>query len=146
MKTQSPIITALLAHIAAECNAVDVEARYDAMLDESFSFESVGGPFAFMSPSRVLKEMGPTDYRCGCADWSDSEDWTEIDGDYYEDRDIEAAKQSFLDTLNGELRELEGQLEVGANEEPIDHSSQGDIEDEIKAKQAEIDAVEGYAF
>lgn len=145
MKTQSPIITALLAHIAAECNAVDVEARYDAMLDESFSFESVGGPFAFMSPSRVLKEMGPTDYRCGCADWSDSEDWTEIDGDYYEDRDIEAAKAVFLEGLESELNDLEGILarEKGDKETKEDLKQ---LRADIKAKKAEIDAVEAYAF
>ena len=77
------------AKVKEELTAIDTEQRYDDMLDECYSFKSVGGIFAHMLPSRVLEEMDPIAYRCGKNDWEDSESqdqWEEIDGEYY-DRD-----------------------------------------------------------
>lgn len=42
--------------IKSELSPVNVESRFADMLDECYSFESVGGPFAHMLPSRVLRE------------------------------------------------------------------------------------------
>ncbi len=143
---QHPIISALIAHVTAECNAVDVEARFDSMIDESYDFSKVGGPFEHMSPSRVLREMDPTAHRCGVADFSDGEPWTEVDGSYYEDDALDKAKAEFVEEREGELRELEGQLSAGQTEDPVDESSQTDITSEIVAKQAEIAALEAHSF
>lgn len=144
MKNDHPIIAALIAHIVAELTTVDVEAAYRTFLDDAHPEVEVAG--LTFSPSRIVEEMDPTAFRCGCADFSDSEPWTEIAGDYYRDDELDTAKAEFLAEREGELRELEGQLKVGADEDPVDESSQADIEREIAAKQAEIDALEAHSF
>lgn len=58
--------------VRGELSTVDVESRFDEMLDELYSFESVGGPFAHMQPSRVLRECDSTAHRCGVNDYADS--------------------------------------------------------------------------
>jgi predicted ribosome quality control (RQC) complex YloA/Tae2 family protein len=105
------VIERLEQHIADECTRIDREARFDDMLDECYSFEKVGGPFEYMSPSRVLKEVDPIAYRCGVDDYEDSEEWVEINGDYYERRDAEKAKEDFIESLESEITDLESEIE-----------------------------------
>ena len=81
----------------------DYRNAYDDCLDEIYDFSSVGGPFEYMQPSRVLKESDPTAYRCGLCDYVDSQDRTEHD-DY-------KALDSELDDLNDELYDLQTELE-----------------------------------
>jgi hypothetical protein len=50
----------------------DVEKLYDEMLDECYAGD-LTGIFKYFQPSKVIKEMDPTMYRCGCVDWLDSE-------------------------------------------------------------------------
>lgn len=117
MKMRTEIITKLEAHIIAECTKIDREARFDDMLDECYSFEKVGGIFANMSPSRVLKEVDPTAYRCGVNDYEDSESWVEIDGECYEQEEAEKAKQEFIDEQESEIADLESEIEeLGAED------------------------------
>lgn len=108
--------TRLAAAVAEELRAVDVDAAYDEMLDECFSFDSVGGIFAYMMPSRVLAEMDPIAYRCGLSDWLDSESerLEEIGGDYY-DRD---AVVEIRERLEAEDEAAEGDDEDGDTEVP----------------------------
>lgn len=144
MKTAShPIIAALVAHIVAECNAVDVEAAFAAYLDENYSFDSVGGPFASYQPSRVMREYSPTDFRCGCADFSDSEPWTEIAGEYYRDDELDTTKEAFADERRAELRELENEAE---DDTEAGETVAADLAARIAAKEAEIDALEAHSF
>lgn len=100
-------IKSLLSHITDECTSVDVDAQYSDMLDECFSFESVGGIFASMLPSRVLKEIDPVAYRCGMNDWLDGAGYVEIDGNYYGSDDVNDARESFIATLDNEELEEE---------------------------------------
>lgn len=111
MKTEKELLTDLATFIADECKAIDPEARFDDMLDECYSFDAIGGPFAHMSPSRVLKECDPTAYRCGVNDYADGEDWVEVGGDYYDRREAERARDEFVSTLEDEVTELEEEIE-----------------------------------
>lgn len=137
MKTET--LQKLLSHVTSECKAIDREARFDEMLDECYSFDSVGGPFAPMSPSSVLKECDPTAYRCGVNDYADGERWVEIDGEYYDKDEVDAAREEIVDEMQMEVRDLEAQLEDG-------EGKQLDLEAEIAALEAEIAEVERYSF
>ena len=146
MKNQNPIIEKLLAHIFAECDPVNREAAFDSMLDECYSFDAVGGPFAHMCPSRVLAECDPTAYRCGVNDYADGQDWSEIGTETYQDDDIARARDEFCDGLRDELQALETELE---DEQAADEPDAGEIarlESAIAAKNDEIEACENYAF
>lgn len=117
---KAALINRLMLHIEAECKEVDTERTYDEMLDNCYSFSSIGGPFSGLYPSRVLQECDPTAYRCGFSDWLDSEEYTEIDGVYYRDDKIDDARKSFvadlqsdLDDIETEISELEDSAEEG---------------------------------
>ena len=76
-----------------ELETIDMNARYRDMIDECYSFASVGGPFEHMTPSRVLEEVDPVAFRCGFNDWTDGETrdrgLVEIDGDFYDEDEID---------------------------------------------------------
>ena len=102
---QAEIEKRLEARVAEELTAIDTETLYDEMLDECYSFESVGGPFAGMSPSRVLAEVDPVAYRCGKNYWEDGasrDDWEEIGGEYYDRREVEELRDEVTDELDAE--------------------------------------------
>lgn len=105
MKTN--IIEILETRIAEELTPIDREARFDEMLDSCYSFEGVGGPFAHMSPSRVLKECDPVAYRCGVNDYADGEEWIEVGDSYYDQGDVEEIKDALVDELESEESDLE---------------------------------------
>ena len=142
-------VTAMLAHIEQECEKVDTYANYNEMLDECYSFESVGGIFSHMQPSRVLKECDETAYRCGYNDWLDSERdvLIEVNNDHYRAEDVDEAREKFVYELNLELSELEAELtDLEADESPDDANEIEKLQDEIKRKQSAIKACEDHAF
>lgn len=106
----------MLDHIIAECSAIDPEQRFRDMLDEYYSFDSVGGPFAGMQPSAVLEEVDPVAFRCGVNDYIDGERTYEIDGETYDMDDVDAAREEFIDALESELADAEAEIED--DEEP----------------------------
>jgi hypothetical protein len=109
--------TKLIEYIEENCTAVDTEKLYDEMLDESYSFDSVGGSFKYLSPSTVLKEMCPTDYRCGKVDYLDSLGTVEIgDGEYMKD-DVSDACDGYASSLDDELSDLETEYEESKDED-----------------------------
>jgi DNA repair exonuclease SbcCD ATPase subunit len=136
MKTKNTdeTIAAMLAHIESECTAIDREAQFDAMLDECYSFESIGGPFAYMSPSSVLKECDPTAYRCGVNDWADGEGWVEINGSNYQGEEAEKARDEFIEKMESELSDLETELEEAKETQYPEDSD----DSELAPLQAEI--------
>lgn len=101
----------LITHVTDNCTPVDREELFDQSLDECYSFDDVGGPFTHMVPSQVLKEMDPTAYRCGVNDYMDGEETYEIEGDTYWIKDVEAARDEFIEELETELSGLEVELE-----------------------------------
>lgn len=143
------LIERLNTHIAIECRAVDLEERLDQMLNDCYSFKDIGGPFASMDPARVLREMDPVAYRCALSDMSDGDGLLEVDGDTYEERDVESAKESFLDDLRSdlddaekELAELEGQPEG----EDSDADSITEARATVARLEAEVAAIEAHSF
>lgn len=142
------VIARLEAHIASECTVIDREEAFNDMLDEIYSFEKVGGPFANMSPSRVLLEVDPVAHRCGVNDYADGEAWVEVDGETYAQDDAEKAKQEFLDELETEAGEIEERLDDLCNSDgPVEDGAEiKDLEADLAAKQAEIAAVEKHSF
>jgi hypothetical protein len=139
MKTQ--LQRKIEEHIARECTAIDREERFDNMLDECYSFTEVGGPFAHMSPSSVLRYCDPTTYRCGVNDYEDSEGWVEVGGDYYEQEEAEEALESFIDEIRDEIATMESDIEDMDEEEDAEQikEMQADL-DKLQAKLAEAEA------
>ena len=77
----------------------DMEDRYSDMLDECFPEVKIG--YCSFNPSRIMRELDPTAFRCGVNDYADSlasdiqnlPEWECIESQIYE--------------LNEELEELE---------------------------------------
>lgn len=95
--------------VIGELTAVDTEELYDSMLDECYSFKSVGGIFACMEPHRVLQEMDSTAYRCGKDDYEDSlrEEYDEFDENFYDKKEV----QDIRDEVEAEAQEQEEEEE-----------------------------------
>jgi len=113
------------ARVKEELTAIDTETLYRSMLDEVYSFASVGGPFESMSPARVLEEVDPVAYRCGKNDWEDGESrgqWEEIDGDYYDRSEVEAIREEVQAEIDEEDEEEDQEPDdddpAGGDEEP----------------------------
>ena len=131
------LITRLTDHVIAECSAVDVEARFDDLVDE-LNRENLTGPFEYLRPSAVMKEMMPTDYRCGVADMTGTDDTLrEIRGEYYDEKDVESARESFVADLQKELDDLED----GEATDTEDSKAE-----QIEKLEAMIDAASRHAF
>lgn len=154
------IIQTLTDKIKDECKIVDREAAFDAMLDECYSFAAVGGPFMYMQPSAVLREQDPIAYRCGVNDFADGEPWVEIDGETYDQAEVEAVIEEFKDGLESELSDLESELEELTDNlgdmEADELYSLAECDEqkrlvnlktqEVTDKQAEIAAVESHSL
>lgn len=150
----------LIDHVKANCTEIDREARFDQMLDECYDFSNVGGPFAYMVPSQVLKEMDPTAYRCGVNDYMDGEDTYEIDGETYDQKEVEEARDEFvsdletgLSCLEEELSELEDDLTDLESEEDSTEleisrvmGSIAQAKKNISDREEDIDKAQSYQF
>lgn len=146
MKTQNPIIEKLIAHIESECDAIDREKAFDEMLDELYSFDSIGGPFACMQPSRVLRECDPVAYRCGVNDYFGTGDYVEIGAETYNSDDAQAARESFLDELDSQISDLETEIEDMEAEEDPNVSEVASKKRQLADLQADYQTVKQYAF
>jgi hypothetical protein len=117
------------------------------MLDEVYDFKAVGGPFEYMLPSRVLKEMDPTGYRCGCNDYIDSLDTYEVEGETYYIHDVTKAQEEYIDGLESELSDLEEALSDLEDEGPADtgclRTDESVHEDRLDEVRADIEWLKG---
>lgn len=147
MKTQDEIkaeaLRRITEYVRDNCRTVNSDERYDKMLDECFSFDSVGGPFAHMAPSRVLAEVDPVAYRCGKNDWMDGEDIREFDGDEWEGRDLDEAKEAVEYALDSEISDKETEAEeaesaVEKSEERVEAASEDDSADSLDEAKEEL--------
>ena len=90
----------------------ELHDRYNEMLDDCYSFASVGGIFAHMSPSEVLKKCDEVAYRCGFSDWLDSEEYVEVGDLHFAPDAIDDAEGDFLAYIDNEARDMfEGNAE-----------------------------------
>lgn len=140
------VSAAIRAKIELHLDSLDMDRRYDDMLDECYSLDSVGGPFACMCASHVLEKCDPVAYRCGFSDYLDAERdiVVEVNGDYYDREACEKIAEEFKDALTDEFEELEGEL---CDLEDVDGRDQNRIlalKELIALKQAEIDAADAF--
>lgn len=137
--TTMKTIADLIAHVEAECTAIDREKRFDEALDSEGDIQVAGLTF---SPSDILKNCDETAYRCGVNDYADGEGWIEINGDNYDSDEVEKARESFVEELQSELADLESEKED--LEEQVKEDSELTFEDEIASLDAQITALESF--
>lgn len=106
------IVQELHDKVKEDLTPLEVKSMYDDMLDECYDLSTVGGPFSYMQPSRVLEECDPVAYRCGFTDWTDGERFYEVDGEYYHGTDLERVKDELIDELESELSDLQEDIDV----------------------------------
>lgn len=130
--------------ISDELTAIDLESRYDDMLDEIYPDCEIAG-MSFCT-SRALKELDPTAYRCGMSDWESSEGFIEIGGDYYEQSECEKIRDELVSELESEIEDLESDIETEREEEEPNNSAIAENEAEIAALTKEIKEWNNYSF
>ncbi len=108
---QDSLAAELIAYIESNVTEIDLEKRFDAMLDECYSFKNIGGPFAYMNPSDVLREVDPTQYRIGVSEMTEEEGIFEINNSYYDGEEVEKYKEEFKDDLESAASDLEEEIE-----------------------------------
>lgn len=82
----------LEAKIKEELTPVDTEEHYAACLDDIYPVVEIGG--LTFSPSRIVKELDPTAFRCGMNDYLDGDDSLEyIADDWYRAWDVEQIRK-----------------------------------------------------
>jgi hypothetical protein len=140
---KTALIDRLLDHVTSECNSIDMEQRFRDLLDECYSFDSVGGPFVHLLPSRVLEEMSPTDFRCGVADM-DTSGMVEIREEHYDHSEVEESRDEFVSDLRNELKEAEAELAAEENDD--DPRNVFALRAEVERLEAEISEVESHTF
>lgn len=94
--------------IEDQCDKVDMEAMFSDMLDECYSFNAVGGPFAYMSPSKVLAELDPIAFRCGLNDYADSvrDEYVELSNGHYKIEDCKPIQDEIADEWEADIESL----------------------------------------
>ena len=110
----------IIDRVNEELTAVDLEISFADMLNECYNFELVGGPFSSMTPADVLKEVDPIAFRCGASDHSDN--YEEIDGEYYDRDEVEAIR----DEIDEEI-EAEEAAEAEDEEADADETEDDDV-------------------
>jgi hypothetical protein len=100
--TEKKVQAELEKRVKAELDPIDTEQRYRDFLDEIYPEVKIGD--SRYSPSRIVEELSPTDFRCGKVDWIDSEirDGSiseEIDGEYYDAEEVENIRSEIEDAL-----------------------------------------------
>ena len=95
----------IIERVEDELIAINTEELYNDMLDELYSFQSVGGCFSCMEPHRVLFEIDPVAYRCGKNDYEDSlrEDYEEINDNYYDKQAVKDIREEVEDEMKEEF-------------------------------------------
>lgn len=143
MATLTSKVKEMLEYITDNVSTVDTTQRFRDMLDECYSFDSVGGPFAGMLPSRVLEEMDPIAFRCGVSDYS-NDDTYEINGEEYDQNEVDEKRDEFIEQLEDELLDLEDEREDVVADD-ADESTEG-IDERIDEYKQWIKECEGYVL
>lgn len=143
------IIDELMGRIRDDLYEVDADKAYDEFLDEIYSFDSLGGIFASMQPSRVLEKMDPVAYRCGFSDWLGGEDLIDIGKgvtEYYRRDDMEEILDAFVGELESERDDLQSELDDLDPSEADNVEECDSLENDITALDAKIDQLRKYVF
>lgn len=148
------IIRRLHERIESECCSQDIdwEARFDDLLDEIYDFKSVGGPFAHMTPSGVLKEVDPIAYRVGVSDYesserSDNDQYVEIGSELYLRADCDEVKDDLVSDLQVERDELEDELDsLDTEAYAYDEARAYDIRQELERLASDLALLSNHSF
>lgn len=92
MSTKEERIAAWLEENKTAVDYDDLKNRYEETLREIYGDVNVCG--MTMDAARLFREHDETAFRCGLNDWIDSEDWKEVDGDYYSAADYAEAEEA----------------------------------------------------
>lgn len=129
----------LLKQISDNLTSLDMEELYANMLDEVYPDCEIAG--MSFTTSRALKELDPTAFRCGEADYISELSLVEIGGDYYEQDAVEAERDSLVTDLEMEVDEFKGDIDQ-INDDILDETyTQEEGESEIREIQSKIDAL-----
>lgn len=117
---QNEIERRLAARCREELSEADTEKLFDDMLDECS--EPLPSCLSHLSVSRIMREMCPTDYRCGHVDYldgliSDGVVSDEIDGRHYDGSEVENLREEIEAEIDAEIEEKEREEEEAAEEE-----------------------------
>lgn len=78
--------------VKSELEPIDAEQRYRDLLDEIYPEVKIG--YATYSPSQIVEELSPTDFRVGVADYTGTEEsLEEIDGEYYDKDKVDEIRE-----------------------------------------------------
>lgn len=94
----------LIERVEDELSEIDMEKRYDEMLDECSECCATCRNYG---ASRILKEMDPVAYRCGFNDW--------LDGEVRGNRDLTEINEKVYEA--SEVQDIRDELEADADEE-----------------------------
>ena len=94
----------LEARIKEELTPVDIEEYYAAALDDIYPVVEIG--HSRFSPSSIVRELSPTDFRCGMNDYIDGDDTLEYVADEWYRAD--------------EIQKLREEIEAAEEEEEED--------------------------
>jgi hypothetical protein len=119
--------------IVAELEAIDVDSRYSDMLDDIYPGCTIAG--MSFNTSNALKELDPTAYRCGLADWISEEDFVEINNEYYDGDECDSVKDDLVSEIDSQIEAIEEEI---SGEESNDEPCQETISD-LKARLAEAE-------
>ena len=134
----------LLAQITENLNPLDTEVLYADMLDECYGECEIAG--MKFTTSRALKELDPTAFRCGEADYIDSLSLVEINGDYYERDAVEAERDSLVTDLESAIEAVEEDLASEEECEEPDSEEISSLKLRIVELQEELEEIKEYTF
>ena len=134
----------LLAQITDNLNPLDTEVLYADMLDECYGECEIAG--MKFTTSRALKELDPTAFRCGEADYIDSLSLVEINGDYYERDAVEAERDSLVTDLESAIEAVEEDLASEEECEEPDSEEISSLKLRIVELQEELEEIKEYTF
>jgi hypothetical protein len=141
-----PIIEELEKRIIAEVEKIDREGRYRDLIDECYSFKDVGGPFAHMTPSRVLEEVDPTAFRCGVNDYGDGEGWTEVRGDDYPGDECDTIKETLIEEIEAQIDDLQTEIEEEEGQDEPDTDTIKDTEERLSVLNSQLADLKAHSF
>lgn len=143
MKTEYTI-DKLIEHVTSECSSIDQERIYDDMLDECTQCCDLCQRYG---ASRILKEIDPVAYRCGMNDYfGTSDQWFEINGDLYERREVEKARDEFVDDLDSRISDKEKEIEEMEADEDHDISELARLKRELNDLETSEKEARNYTF
>lgn len=79
--------------VTAELMSIDMENRYNDMLDECYP------EFFGWYPSVALQRVDEIQYNCGYSDFVDAENVEEINGEYYDADEVQEIREEIEEKL-----------------------------------------------